>query len=374
MRSNCVAVLDIRSSELVAVVGERGVNNTFIIKSKFNVAYGGYGEGDFLDASDFIAAATEAVGNVLASAGNIKTFFVGVPGEFLALETNEKIISFPSAKRINKNDKAALSELANVGVSNGWSKVRESCLYYVLSDKRKVIQPVGAVSDSLQGKFCFFKCKNIFANYLKEVFKKFPRVAAIKLLPLPFAEAMYLIEPEKRDECAVLFDLGYISSTYSVVCGNGLLYSKSFSLGIGHIAYWLSDEFEIPFDVAATFLSTVNLNAVEKLSTTEECIYEGETYRFPTISLRDKIREGLDLICQLIEECRQEFKAKSLEGKPLLITGEGVKTVRGAVDHLSGRLVKPVEIVVPRVPYYDKPQFSSTLSLLDLALSDSLAK
>lgn len=33
MRKKSVAVLDIRSSEITAAVGERGVNNTFIIKS-----------------------------------------------------------------------------------------------------------------------------------------------------------------------------------------------------------------------------------------------------------------------------------------------------------------------------------------------------
>ena len=47
---------------------------------------------------------------------------------------------------------------------------------------------------------------------------------------------MYLLAPEKRDEYAVLLDFGYISSTYSVACGNGVVYSESFSLGTGHLA------------------------------------------------------------------------------------------------------------------------------------------
>ena len=42
MRRKSVAVLDVRSSEITAVVGERGVNNTFIIKSKYSCAYDGY--------------------------------------------------------------------------------------------------------------------------------------------------------------------------------------------------------------------------------------------------------------------------------------------------------------------------------------------
>ena len=178
-----------------------------------------------------------------------------------------------------------------------YQTIRHSCLYFVLSDKRKIIDPVGAVSDSLQGKFCFYQCKNTFIDALMEAFKKFEGIAEINLIPTVHAEAIYLIDPEKRDEYAVLFDLGYISSSYSVVCGNGLAYSESFSVGIGHIAAYLMSELDLPFDVAYDFLGKVNLNAKEKLNSFEESVFEGRTYSFPTVTLRDKIREGLDCIC-----------------------------------------------------------------------------
>ena len=45
--------------------------------------------------------------------------------------------------------------------------------------------------------------------------------------------------------------------------------------------------------------------------------------------------------------------------------------VRGTAEHIAGRLVKGVDIVVPKVPYYDKPQFASLFSLLDTALKDA---
>ncbi|MDE7329509.1 MAG: hypothetical protein K2N30_00170, partial [Clostridia bacterium] len=183
--------------------------------------------------------------------------------------------------------------------------------------------------------------------------------------------AMYLVEAEKRDECAVLFDFGYISSTYSVICGNGLLYSESFSVGIGHIAFYLMTELDIPFAVANSYLSTVNLNAKEKLNKTEECVYDGKTYAFPASQLRDIIREGLDGVCETIEECRQNFSGRNIEGKPLLVTGEGIKVVRGTAEHIAGRLVRGVEVVAPKVPYYDKPHFASSLSLLNTALKDA---
>ena len=373
MRNKYVAVLDIRSTEMTAVVGERGVNKTFIIKSKYTCAYDGYAEGELLDIPSFTAAVTEVVKSTLSAMNGIRTFYVGIPGEFLKLVNTDRVLSFPSAKKITLTDCKNLVDAAKPPVEENWMTIRNSCLYYVLSDKRKVIYPVGAISDSLQGKFCFFKCRSSFVGCIMEAFKKFKEIQTIRLIPANYAESMYLVEPERRDECAVLFDLGFISSTYSVICGNGLLFSESFSLGIGHIAVYLMDQLNIPYQVAMTFLSTVNLNAKEKLGDNAECIYEGKTYTFATVELRDLIRDALDGICETIEECRQSYTGRNIEGKPILVTGEGIKVVRGAIEHIAGRLVKTLETVAPNVPYYDKPRFSSLFSLLDTALKDESA-
>lgn len=373
MRNKYVAVLDIRSTEMTAIVGERGVNKTFIIKSKYTCTYDGYAEGELLDIPSFTAAITDVVKSTLSAMNGIKTFYVSIPGEFLKLVNTDRVLSFPSAKKITLSDCRNLVDAAKPAVEENWMTIRNSCLYYVLSDKRKVIYPVGTVSDSLQGKFCFFKCRNSFVGCIMEAFKKFKDIQTIRLIPSNYAEAMYIVEPERRDECAVLLDFGFISSTYSVICGNGILYSESFSLGIGHIAVYLMEQLDIPYQVAMTFLSTVNLNAKEKLGDNAECIYEGKTYTFPTVELRDLIREALDGICETIEECRQSYTGRNIEGKPILVTGEGIKVVRGAIEHIAGRLVKTLETVAPNVPYYDKPRFSSLFSLLDTALNDASA-
>lgn len=372
MRSNCVAVLDIRSSEMTAVVGERGVNNTFIIKSKYSCAYEGYADGELLDVKSFISAVSDVVKSTLASNSGIKCFYVGVPGEFLKLVNVDKVLSFSSAKKINSSDMNTLISMSFPADDGKWRTIRHSCLYYVLSDKRKMIDPKGAVSDSLQGKFCFYKCRNYFIGCVMEAFKRFKSVETVNFIPTIHAEAMYLLDPERRNRCTAFFDLGFISSTYAVINGDGLLYSESFSVGIGHVAVYLMGELDIPYEVALSLLSTVNLNAKERLTGTEECIFEGKTYSFPIVTLRDRIREGLDGICETIDECRRNYTGKSTDGSPLYLTGEGIKVVRGTAEHISGRLEKVVEIIAPKVPYYDKPQCSSLLSLLDVALTDKI--
>ena len=370
MRKKSVAVLDIRSLEITAVVGERGVNNTFIIKSKYSCSYDGYAEGEMVDENSFLSAVTDVVKSTVAAVGGIKTFYVGVPAEFTKVVQSDKVMSFPSAKKISSDDCEYLAGMSMPEESKDYRIIRHSCMYYVLSDKRKLIDPVGTVSDSLRGTFCFYQCSNKFINLISNAFKKISSVTDIKLIPSVYAEAVYLLPPEQRDECAILFDLGYISSSYSVVYGNGIAFCESFSIGIGHLAVYLMTELNIPFEVASALLSQLNLNAKETLSGFIECMYEGRNYKYSAIILRDKVREGLDGICETIEECIQSFKGKNLETKPMFITGESVKTVRGTVEHISNRLVKNIEVIAPQVPYYDKPQYSSLLSLLDTALTD----
>lgn len=371
VRNASVAVLDIRSSEICAAVGERGVNNTFIIKSKYSCAYDGYADGELLDVKSFSAAINECVKNTLAAAGcRIVRFFVGVPGEFLRVVNTDKVLSFPSPRKIRGAQIEQLKELSRPRPESGFTEVECSPVYYVMSDKRRMIDPYGCITDSLRAKLSWFFVRTAFSECVSRAFARFAGIRDITYIPSPLAEINYLLSPEIRDSYTALFDLGYISSTYSIACGNGVIFSQSFSVGIGHVAVLLSQELNIPFEVASQFLSKVNLNAKEHLTSIQEIRYEGQIYSYSTATLRDIIREGLDGICETIEACRQSFSEKDMSGKPLYITGEGVKTIRGTAEHLSSRLVCAVNVVAPTVPYYDKPQFSSLYSLLDAALGD----
>ena len=372
MLNKSVAVVDIRSSEITAVVAERGVNGTFVIKSKFSSAYDGYAEGQLIDASSFSYALSQAVKSIFNACGDkIKKLYIGVPGEFTKVVNTDKGISFQSMKKVSKSDVAALEEASRPADSDLWSVMAHGCQYYILSDMRRVVEPVGMLTDSLRGKMCFYMCSTSFAETVKKALANYSGIRSIKFLPTVQAEAMYLIPPERRDEYAVLLDFGYISSTYSVICGNGIAYSQSFSLGAGHLSVYLSETFDIPYKVAEALLGMVNLNIRDGSSRTLEYMDEGRIYSFPTAEVNAKVREALDGICGVIEECMRGYTEKDLEHKPIYLTGESAETVRGAADHMSGRFVRAVNIIAPHIPYYDKSTFSSLFSLLDMALLDS---
>ncbi len=369
MRNKSVAVLDIRSSEIVAAVVQKGVNNTFILKSKYAQPYDGFAEGELLDVKNFTSAVKKAYNNVITSYGSpLKEVYVGIPGEFLKIEQTDKVISFSSAEKISKRHIDSVINASLPKADDDGTIIKCSPLYYVLSDNRKVISPLGELSSNLRARLSFFTCRTSFLECIRRALETASGLKVFNWIPQIYAQAMYLVEPEKRDNYAVMLDLGEISSTFAVVCGNGVAFSDSFSVGVNHVAVLLMEALDIPYDVALWFIKNVNLNAREKVISYEEYNADGKIYRFSSSELKDLIREGLDGLCEMIEECRQSYVGKDLNGKPILITGEGVKVIRGLTEHISSRLVAPVEVIAPKLPYYDKPQFSSLFSLFAEAL------
>ncbi len=373
MRNKSVTVLDIRSSEICAAIAEKGVNNTFIIKSKYSKSYEGYAEGEILDIDDFVSAIAEALGNIISSAGSaVKRVYISVPCEFTEAVQTDKVISFQSSQRISQRHVNSIIQASEPAVGEDESVIKCGALYYVLSDKRRLVNPLGMVSDSLRARLCFFKCKTVFTDTVKRALKGFEAVKEIKFLPQNYVEGLYLFAPEERDGYSVLFDLGAISSTFSVACGDGVAFSEAFSIGIAHVAVLLMEALDVPYSVAYELIKKVNLNAKDTLNAVCEYTENGEIYRYSANELRSLIREGLDGICEMLETCLRAFTPKDLSSATINITGEGVGVIRGTIEHFSSRLVMPVEVVAPKLPYYDKPQFSSLFSLLHAALDSEL--
>ena len=54
---------------------------------------------------------------------------------------------------------------------------------------------------------------------------------------------------------------------------------------------------------------------------------------------------------------------------PIYLTGGGVCLLKGGKDYISKRLGENIEIIASKVPGLSKPNYSSILGLLELALN-----
>ncbi len=371
MRKNTAAVLDVGSSKLNLLICERGLNNTFIVKSSAEVSYAGFSDGEFFEPDATERAIQAAVKKAeLAYRDKIDVLYVGVPGEFCVSYCKFFTISLLKKKRITDEDINKLYDTAYTAKTQKYKLIKGSAVNYVLSGNRKVSSPKGQVSDTLGGLLTFYLCNVSFLKLFDRAFRALG-IKRIEYYPTSLAEVLYLFPPYERDKGGVLIDIGYLTSTFSYFSGDGILYEKSFSLGGGYITAKLLDDFSLPFSAAEKLKRMVNVS----YNPYEDAVYEIEDgnklYAVSVTKVNDSVKEVLDAIAEQTAKCIEEGIMNSSAGYQISLTGGGISYIRGAKEYLAGRLGTIVKTVAPDVPMHGKPINSSSLSLMDMALKDN---
>ncbi len=370
MQKKRVAVIDVGSSKVTAVVGERGINKTFVIKGSYSFDYDGFSDATFFDTEQLkqvLFFAGEKIKKVLR--GAIDTVYVGVPGEFTQVLVKTSQISFPKKKKITDADVDALFESAFVISSTKYTLINRSAVVYELDDFRHLAYPVGSVSEILKGNLTFSVCMNYFIESVKPTLLGLG-FSTVEFVSSTLAQALYLIDAEARDWVAALLDVGHISTTLAIVHGDGIIYQKSFGFGGGYITAGLVDKFGIDFSEAESLKRKVNLGK-KTTSSLIDVLETDEGQYYPLDETQKVVRASLDDLCEKVADALETSKLNIPDYVSLMVTGGGIAYIRGAKEHLSNRLGMSVEIVSPNVPLMNKPTESTVLSLLDLALEQS---
>ena len=367
MQKKQVAIIDVGSSKIEAVLGERGINKTFIIKGRYAFDYEGFENGTFYDVDGFKEVLAQAVDCLKkACRGSLETVYVGVPGEFTKVIMKDSQISFSKKKKIAEEDVDALFDAAFVLPSSQYSLINRSAIVYELDDFRRLANPVGSMSEILNGKLSFVICSNYFIEVVKPTLES-AGVGEVECVSTSLAQTLYLVDPETRDRIAVLVDIGYITTTFSIIQGDGILYQRSFSYGGGYITASIVEKFGITFDVAEKLKRKLNLSCVSTKSAFDVLDGENGEY-YPIDGVKSAVMSSLDVLCENIADSFDQSGFIVPDYVSIMVTGGGISYIRGAKEHISNRLGSAVEIIAPKVPLMDKPTESSILSLLDLAL------
>lgn len=370
MRKKQVAVLDIGSSKITAIIGERGINKTFLIKGRFEYEYDGYADKVFFDAgrlNEILRGAVSDLRSVLGS--NIDVLYVGVPGEFTEVVVKESQISFSDKRKIRDEEVDALYDSAFVIQSPNHTIINRSAIVYELDDFRRLADPIGYTSEILKGKLSFVICDNYFMENVLTVLKS-AGVTSVECVSTALAEALYLIDPEVRDRISMILDVGYISTTFTIIQGDGLLFQKTFSYGGGFITAALTEYFDIGFEQAEKLKRKVNLSSLNTGASYDVIDLENGNY-YSTEEAKSVILKSLDALCENLSETLETCRLTVPEYVPIMLTGGGIAFLRGAKEHVANRLGLDVRVLSPNVPLMNKPTESAILSLMDLALEQN---
>lgn len=369
MLKNCVAVLDIGSSSISLIVGEYGVNGTFIIRASESENYYAFYDKEFSDIKVLESKISSLIKRVVENSeiSSITKIFVGVPGEFSKTFSNNYKITFSKVKKITDKEVKALFELGFTGADCEYSLMHESAVYYLV-DNLKTHKPIGKQGRVLGGRLSYSLVSNNFKDVLTTILKKC-KITTVKFLSIDYCLSQYLFNVNERDECRVLIDVGSATTSLSIISGDGLLYSSAFSIGGGLITAYLSDHFSVEYDVAERLKRKLNLG-LRNNPTANYILYDNLKGGFSFD--RDKANEiAKNILDELAEKCDNALSSCPLKipsDVEVCFTGGGICFMRGAVEYLALRLGVFPKIVYPNLPKYSKPNYSSKLALLSTSI------
>ena len=377
MKNECVAILDIRSSEIFFLLGAKGVNGTFVFSGMQGEKYDGYRSEGFFDENSVRCAAVRAISSVQQTyEGKIGKIYVGVPSSFISVITKGHAVSYHSKRKISKADVDALFESGlNELLGNGRC-IRRSAMYFTLGDNRKYFseEKLGGVPTTmLKGALSYYFVSESFYALITGILGEMG-FADIQFIPSTLAQASYLLPEKKREGYAFLLDVGFVTSSISVIYGNGIVREENCDCGVASVLVALMDELNIDFAEAEELLSLVNISGGSEPMDMEYRI-KGWEKVFSAKTVNDIIKCELDRLCVQVEEfLRKDFREKMpmlASANPISITGEGVTYIKGATEYIAKTVNWMTEVVAPDLPYYDKPVWSSRITLLSAALSDA---
>lgn len=364
-----VAILDIGSMKMTVMVAERGVNGTFKIKGKGEADYGGFQKGEFLEPDQVKYAIGLAIANAETSYGSkITDLFVGVPGEFSSVICRDTVLNFSRKKKINDNDIRQLYVSGNIYKKHPTHTVINQCpIYFMLDDGRRIIEPRGNASTKLRGFVSYILAENNFIDFIDNILAEL-MVHNLGFVSSCLAEVMHLFDPSVRDRYVLLVDCGYITTSVMLARGDGILFLNSFSLGGGYITGDLAQCLKIPFPEAESLKHKVVLSWDANETDTYEVLGKDFVSPYSAKVTNQIVEERISQIAEYINKCIDRCEFEFPEFIPIYLTGGGFNFIRGAKDILARRLGRKVEFVAPNLPHISRPDFSSEIGLLDIAL------
>lgn len=376
MKNKSVAILDIRSKEVTFLLGSKGVNGTFVFNGNHTEAYEGYSVEGFIDEDSFRRAVLAAITSVRQTyEGVIDELYVGLPSCFISVQTKGHTISFPSKRKVSSQDVDALFESGLNDLMQVGRCIRKSGMYFTLGDNRRCFQAkdlYGVPTTMLKGALCYYFVSEPFYQGMKKLLSSLG-FENVQFIPSTLAQATYLLPQKRREGYAFLLDVGFLTTSISVIYGNGIVHEEAFNCGVGTILVSLMEEFKVDYSQAEEILAAANISGGFFPKDMQFALESGER-QFSVQEINDVIKVGLDVTCERVDKFfARYYKDKNAAGlmvNPISVTGEGVNEIKGLAEHVSKRLNRLTEIVYPELPFFGKPSFSSRIGLLNAALTD----
>lgn len=367
INKDIVSVMDFGSSKITLLTAKSEVNNSFKLMSSVDIDYEGFGSGEFIEPNNLKNQIMQAI-NLAERELQCKlhNIFVGVPAEFCFTFEKTLVKTFPKKVKITSKiiDNLYLED-DEISPYTTHSIINKSPLFYIINEDNKTNDPIGQYATKIQAVTSYILVENNFKMQIGSILESLG-VKNYDFLSNSLAEGVYLIDEHKRNEGAILIDCGFITTSVGIVLGDGLKGLKSFSLGGGFITADLAKVLDISYDEA----EELKTQAIITLKPTGMDYYQLQNgKKFGVKNVNEIILGRLDGICELIKKCLSSIDFELPNYIPLSFTGGGINFFEGILDYLRKEFMRPIELISPKALLYSRPDLSSSISLLNMAIN-----
>ena len=176
MIKDCVAVFDVCSSKISAMIGENGVNGNFVIRSVADVACEAFWDGEISDPDLLVSCLKNAFFAVTKTASvKVDAVYVSVGNQFLKTCNREYEKTFSRRKKLRKRAVKAYLDEAQSSASlrlSDYEVIDRRGVFFNLDGKRRTEDLVGQSTMSVRGYITYFLAKTDYLSLVRDVFSE----------------------------------------------------------------------------------------------------------------------------------------------------------------------------------------------------------
>lgn len=369
---NVAAAIDFGTSKIVTLLAESGGFNRCDIIGSGTVPYDGYMDGRWNTPEQLNQAVRNSISAAeLEGKTHIREVYVGVPCEYMRVVATEAQVEVRSADgRVSDEDVNAVQDAAadklDLAEQEGLI-IHRSPAWFRLDGGKKTMSPVGLKGAELSAKISFVLADPSFVDQVYKVFGELG-VTVMGFLSPSLGEALLLLPLEDRDRAAVLVDVGYLNTEFSVVEGDAIIYHAVLPFGGGHMTADLAGDLQIPMKAAEQIKREYIFipDEFDPAGDPEVTSEDGQRLTFPRAFVQRTVETSVAELIRLIDLAVKDAQSHLGARSQVFVTGGGLAMMRGGREYLAEKLGRPVKVSMAKAAKLNSPVYASALGLVDL--------
>ncbi len=347
------AVIEFGTSKISCIVAEGKQRNNVEVLGYAQSPYAGIKNANWVEPKEVVAAIEQAVDSAERQIGSrIRKVDVGIPGAFL--QTEYEKIQIQVNGHVEDADIDRLMDRAReFELSEDLELVHEWPAWFMLDDENIYLDPYNVSTTRLRGCVVHTLANRYFLDDVSELLRHIG-IGVNSFIPEPIAQALYLLPQDKRDETAVLVDIGYYSTNISVVYGDSILFFDVIPMGGGHITNDIAYAMKVDFETAEQLKRRYTFGLSDNSTITQMFTKatDGKLKKFPYDLLKEIIDSRVEHIILSVCKVLSQVEARLGKKVSLYMTGGGILFMKGMDSYfrtIAGRMPSVVKVASVRL-------------------------